>query len=69
MNSSDNGAIIDFMDTLLKFAKQTDTCVVAVSHMRKPSDENPHNVTEYNLMGSSSINQIAFNTISLAVIR
>jgi twinkle protein len=66
VNSSDNGAIIDFMDTLLKFAKQTDTCVVAVSHMRKPSDENPHNVTEYNLMGSSSINQIAFNTILIS---
>lgn len=66
VNSSDNGAIIDFMDTLLKFAKQTDTCVIAVSHMRKPSDENPHNVTEYNLMGSSSINQIAFNTILIS---
>lgn len=66
VNSSDNGAIIEFMDTLLKFAKETDTCVVAVSHMRKPSEENPHAVTEYQLMGSSSLNQIAFNTILIS---
>ena len=63
VNSSDNGAIIQFMDTLLKFAKETDVCVVAVSHMRKPDTDDPHHVTEYSLMGSSSINQIAFNTI------
>jgi hypothetical protein len=66
VNSSDNGAIIEFMDTLLKFAKETDTSIIAVSHMRKPSDENPHAVTEYQLMGSSSINQIAFNTILIS---
>lgn len=66
VNSSDNGAIINFMDTLLKFAKETDTCVIAVSHMKKPSEENPHAVTEYSLMGSSSLNQIAFNTILLS---
>jgi archaellum biogenesis ATPase FlaH len=66
VNSSDNGAIIEFMDTLLKFAKETDTSVIAISHMRKPSDENPHAVTEYQLMGSSSINQIAFNTILIS---
>lgn len=66
VNSSDNGAIIEFMDTLLKFAKETDTCVIAVSHMKKPSEENPHAVTEYSLMGSSSLNQIAFNTILLS---
>lgn len=66
VNSSDNAAIINFMDTLLKFAKETNTCVIAVSHMRKPSEDNPHNVSEYQLMGSSSINQIAFNTILLS---
>ena len=66
VNSSDNGAIIEFMDTLLKFAKETDTSVIAVSHMKKPSEENPHAVSEYQLMGSSSINQIAFNTILLS---
>lgn len=66
VNSSDNGAIIEFMDTLLKFAKETDTCVIAVSHMRKPSEDNPHAVTEYQLMGSSSLNQIAFNTILIS---
>ena len=66
VNSSDNSAIINFMDTLLKFAKETDTCVIAVSHMRKPLTENPHAVSEYDLLGSSSINQIAFNTILLS---
>ena len=66
VNSSDNGAIIQFMDTLLKFAKETDTCVIAVSHMKKPSEDNPHAVTEYQLLGSSSINQIAFNTILIS---
>jgi twinkle protein len=66
VNSSDNGAIIQFMDTLLKFAKETDTCVIAVSHMKKPSEDDPHNVSEYQLMGSSSINQIAFNTILIS---
>lgn len=66
VNSSDNGAIIQFMDTLLKFAKETDTCVIAVSHMRKPSEDDPHGVSEYQLMGSSSINQIAFNTILIS---
>jgi twinkle protein len=66
VNSSDNGAIIEFMDTLLKFAKETDTCVIAVSHMRKPSDDDPHSVSEYQLMGSASINQIAFNTILIS---
>lgn len=66
VNSSENGAIIAFMDTLLKFAKETDTCVIAVSHMKKPSEDNPHAVSEYQLMGSSSINQIAFNTILIS---
>lgn len=66
VNSSDNSAVIEFMDTLLKFAKETDTCVIAVSHMRKPSEDNPHNVSEYHLMGSASINQIAFNTILIS---
>jgi twinkle protein len=66
VNSSDNGAIIEFMDTLLKFAKQTDTCVIAVSHMKKPSTDNPHEVSEYCLLGSSSLNQIAFNTILIS---
>lgn len=66
VNSSENGAIIEFMDTLLKFAKETDTCVIAVSHMKKPSDDDPHNVSEYSLLGSSSLNQIAFNTILIS---
>jgi twinkle protein len=34
--------------------------------MRKPSMSNPHNVNEYDLKGSGSINQIAFNTILLS---
>lgn len=66
VNSSDNAAIISFMDTLLKFAKETNTCIIAVSHMKKPSEDNPHAVSEYQLLGSSSINQIAFNTILIS---
>jgi twinkle protein len=66
VNSSDNGAIIEFMDAVLKFAKETDTCVILVSHMRKPDGEDPHAVSEYHLLGSSAINQIAFNTILLS---
>ena len=66
VNSSDNAAIISFMDLLLKFAKETNTCIIAVSHMKKPSEDNPHAVTEYSLLGSSSINQIAFNTILIS---
>jgi len=65
-NSSDNGAIIEFMDAILKFAKKTDTSIIVVSHMRKPTGDDPHNVSEYDLMGSSSINQIAFNTILIS---
>jgi len=66
VNSSDNGAIITFMDTLLKFAKETDTSIYAISHMKKPSEADPHAVSEYSLLGSSSINQIAFNTILIS---
>lgn len=66
VNSSDNSLIIEFMDNLLKFAKKTDTCLIVVSHMRKPETDNPHNVSEYQLLGSSSINQIAFNTILIS---
>ncbi len=66
VNSSDNGAMITFMDTLLKFAKETNTCVVAVSHLKKPADQDPHSVSEYSTLGSSSVNQIAFNTILMS---
>lgn len=64
--SNDNGTIDEFMDRLLKLAKETDVSVIVVSHMRKPSLTNPHNVNEYDLKGSGSINQIAFNTILLS---
>ena len=66
VNSSDNSQIIEFMDNLLKFAKKTDTCLIVVSHMRKPDNDNPHDVSEYSLLGSSSINQISFNTILIS---
>lgn len=61
--SDSNGATIDFMDKMLKLAKQTNVAVLEVSHMRKPDSDNPHAVNEYSLMGSSAINQISFNTI------
>ena len=54
------------MDSLLKLAKQTDVSFVVVSHMRKPDGNDAHKVSEYDLLGSSSINQIAFNTILLS---
>jgi len=34
--------------------------------MRKPDNKNPHDVSEYDLLGSSAINQVAFNTILLS---
>ena len=66
VTSNDNGTIDEFMDRLLKLAKETDVSIIVVSHMRKPSLTNPHNVNEYDLKGSGSINQIAFNTILLS---
>ena len=66
VTSNENKTIDDFMDRLLKLVKETDVSVIIVSHMRKPSLTNPHNVNEYDLKGSGSINQIAFNTILLS---
>lgn len=66
IDSSDNGSVIQFMDGILKFAKETNVAVVLVSHMRKPDAKDPHSVSEYDLLGSSSINQIAFNTILIS---
>lgn len=62
--SDDNGVTINFMDRLLKLAKgKNNPAIDIVSHMRKPNSEDPHHVTEYDLLGSSSINQISFNTV------
>jgi len=61
--NNENGVIDEFMDSLLKLAKQTNVHIFVVSHMKKPPEDKPHAVSEYNLKGSSSINQIAFNTI------
>ena len=66
VTSNNNETIDDFMDRLLKLAKETKASIIVVSHMRKPSMTNPHNVNEYDLKGSGSINQIAFNTILLS---
>jgi twinkle protein len=54
------------MDRFLKLAKQTNVSLIIVSHMRKPDDDKPHKVGEYDLLGSSAINQVAFNTILLS---
>lgn len=54
------------MDSLLKLAKQTNVAFVLVSHMRKPDGDKPHQVSEYDLLGSSAINQVSFNTILLS---
>ena len=66
VTSNTNETIDDFMDRLLKLAKETHVSIIVVSHMKKPSMTNPHNVNEYDLKGSGSINQIAFNTILLS---
>lgn len=64
--SNENASIDAFMDALLKLAKETGAAIQLVSHMRKPEGENPHAVSEYHLKGSSSINQISFNTILMS---
>ena len=64
--ANNNEVIDDFMDRLLKLAKETGVSIIVVSHMKKPSMNSPHNVSEYDLKGSGSINQIAFNTILLS---
>jgi len=64
--SNENALVEDFMDRVLKLAKQTDCCIFVVSHMRKPEGKDPHAVSEYDLKGTSAINQIAFNTILLS---
>jgi twinkle protein len=61
-----NDSVKEFMDSILKVAKQTDCSFILVSHTRKPGDDKPHSVTEYDLLGSSAINQVAFNTILLS---
>ena len=66
VTANNNETIDDFMDRLLKLASETHVSIIVVSHMRKPSMTNPHNVNEYDLKGSGAINQIAFNTILLS---
>jgi twinkle protein len=61
-----NDAVKELMDKLLKLAKQTGVSLVLVSHMRKPPNDKPHDVSEYDLLGSSAINQVSFNTILLS---
>ena len=66
VRSNENGQIDEFMDRCLKLAKETGVSIVIVSHMRKPNVKDPHDVNEYDMKGSGSINQIAFNTILLS---
>ena len=66
VTSNDNGVIDAFMDKCLKLAKNTGVSIIIVSHMRKPNAKDAHDVGEYDLKGSGSINQIAFNTILLS---
>ena len=62
--SNENADIDDFMDRCLKIVKNTNVSMILVSHMRKPDRrKSAHDVDEYDLKGSSSINQTAFNTI------
>jgi len=64
--SNENGVIDTFMDRCLKLAKNTGASIIIVSHLRKPNAKDPHDIGEYDLKGSGSINQIAFNTILLS---
>ena len=64
--SNENGTIDAFMDRCLKLAKETNVSVIIVSHMRKPQTKDAHDVSEYDMKGSGSINQISFNTILLS---
>lgn len=64
--SNENGTIDEFMDRCLKLAKETNVSIIIVSHMRKPQTKDAHDVNEYDMKGSGSINQIAFNTILLS---
>jgi len=66
VTSNENGTIDAFMDKCLKLAKNTGVSIIIVSHMRKPHAKDAHDVGEYDLKGSGSINQIAFNTILLS---
>tara|TARA_R110000737_G_scaffold51271_1_gene72495 strand:- start:64 stop:1692 length:1629 start_codon:yes stop_codon:yes gene_type:complete len=67
VKSNDNITIDDFMDRCLKIAKNTGVSIILISHMRQPDKgKGAHDVGEYDLKGSSSINQIAFNTILLS---
>ena len=66
VRSNENGQIDEFMDRCLKLAKETGVSIIIISHMRKPNVKDPHDVNEYDMKGSGSINQIAFNTILLS---
>ncbi len=61
-----NGEIESFMDQCLKVAKQTEAHIFVVSHVKKPESEDPHQISEYMIKGSTAINQIAFQTILLS---
>ena len=66
VTSNENGMIDAFMDRCLKLAKETNISIIVVSHMNKPQVKSPHDVHEYDMKGSGSINQISFNTILLS---
>ena len=66
VKSNENGQVDEFMDRCLKLAKETGVSIIVVSHMKKPQTKDPHDVNEYDMKGSGSINQIAFNTILLS---
>ena len=66
VKSDENGTIDVFMDRCLKLAKETSVSIIIISHMRKPNVKDPHDVNEYDMKGSGSINQIAFNTLLLS---
>lgn len=66
LENLENDTVKHAMDQLQKLALQTGVSLIVVSHSRKPGDKDPHSVSEYDILGSSAINQIAFNTILLS---
>jgi hypothetical protein len=70
LSGASNDEMEEFMSDLLKVAKRTNASIVIVSHVRKSAGGSKDiseggRITESDLKGSSSLIQVAFNTIIL----
>jgi len=64
--SNENSVLDEFMDKLLKLAVRRKVALIQVAHAKKPDTKDPHAITEYDIKGTSAINQITFNTVLLS---